>query len=363
MRAFSRCQRRHPLAMLLVGASIGSACWLAANGTPAWAQNAESSTGSIRILKGAGPFEYAPVSTGIQLRLLKGVERTDYVLPPPIVGQTLPSPILRASANLPSEGDPANQGSRSESFVLPAIQETHREPTSVPGRGHSAMSSVEKAMHESGNNQPSLTRKDTSSSAPTKDVSLRNKPPGASAPRSHHPGANGPEPASSTNALRLTKEKETVESSALARAAPSSAAPPRMTQRDEGLDGPDRKALYDIAVLQVIGTVSASLMVSLAMVVSVFVLLRRLRAQLPTLVRVDAPPPTPPLVQPETPPAPDSFVEESTAQPFDLGLTYQEERRLKEEVEQRQEQAVMRTIFEDNLRLRQQLLELEAAAA
>jgi hypothetical protein len=144
---------------------------------------------------------------------------------------------------------------------------------------------------------------------------------------------------------------------------PSSAAPPHAAQGGEGQDWPDRKALYDIAVLQVIGTVSTSLMVCLATVVSVFVLLRRLREQLPALVRVEAPRPIPPLVQPETPPAPEFFIEEMTAQPFDLGLTYEEESRLKDEAERQQEQAVLRTVLEDNLRLRQQLIELEAAAA
>lgn len=112
---------------------------------------------------------------------------------------------------------------------------------------------------------------------------------------------------------------------------------------------------------------SASLMVSLAIVVSVFVLRRRMREQLPALLRVDAPPTAVPIASPLAPPEmspnPETFAEESTAQPFDLGPSYQEERRLKEEAERQQEQAVLRTIFEDNLRLRQQLIELESAAA
>jgi hypothetical protein len=116
-------------------------------------------------------------------------------------------------------------------------------------------------------------------------------------------------------------------------------------------------------ILQVIGTVSASLFVSLAIVVSVFLLLRRLREQLPALVRVDAPPAPPLPVQPQTLTAPEVFVEETTAQPFDLGLTYEEERRLKEETVREREQAVLRSIFEANLTLRQQLVELKTAAA
>jgi hypothetical protein len=106
-------------------------------------------------------------------------------------------------------------------------------------------------------------------------------------------------------------------------------------------------------------------MVSLAIVVSVFVLLRRLREQLPALVERAAMVTAvaqPPLVQAETPAVPDFFVEETTAQPFDLGPTYEEERLLKEEAERQQEQAVLRSVFEDNLKLRQQLIELETAA-
>jgi hypothetical protein len=116
-------------------------------------------------------------------------------------------------------------------------------------------------------------------------------------------------------------------------------------------------------VLQLIGTVSASLMVSLAIVISVLVLLRRLREQLPALVRVDAPPPMSQPVQSGPPAVPDFFVEETTAQPFDLGPTYEEERLLKEEAERQQEQAVLRSVFEDNLKLHQQLIELETALA
>jgi hypothetical protein len=115
-------------------------------------------------------------------------------------------------------------------------------------------------------------------------------------------------------------------------------------------------------VLQVIGTVTASLMVSLAIVISVFVLLRRLRDQLPALVRVDSLSPPPPVEQAAMPVAPEVIIEETTAQPFDLGPTYEEERLLKEEAERQQEQAVLRSVFEENLKLRQELIELETAA-
>jgi hypothetical protein len=163
--------------------------------------------------------------------------------------------------------------------------------------------------------------------------------------------------AESTNSLRSTKERE-----AVGPAAPALPAPLSATESREGLDWSARNALYDIAVLQVIATVSASLMVSLAIILSVFVLLRRLRAQLPAFVRVDAPLPAPP-PQAEPPLAREAVADEPAAETFDLGLTYEEERRLKEEADRQHEQAVLRTIFEDNIRLRQQLMEVEMAAA
>jgi hypothetical protein len=140
------------------------------------------------------------------------------------------------------------------------------------------------------------------------------------------------------------------------------AVPLHAPQRQSGPDYPDWKALHDIIVLQVIGTVSASLVVSLAVIISVFMLLRRSREQVPALVQVHAPP-SPPPAQSEMPPAPVLVEVEPTAQPFDLGQTYEEERRLKAEAEIQREQAVLRTIFEDNLRLRQQLIEQAAVAA
>jgi hypothetical protein len=51
----------------------------------------------------------------------------------------------------------------------------------------------------------------------------------------------------------------------------------------------------------------------------------------------------------------------TTAQPFELGPTYEEERRQREEAERQREQAVLQHVYEDNVRLREQLEHGEGA--
>jgi hypothetical protein len=53
----------------------------------------------------------------------------------------------------------------------------------------------------------------------------------------------------------------------------------------------------------------------------------------------------------------------TTAQPFELGPTYEEDRRQREEAERQREQAVLQHVYEDNVRLREQLEEGPAAEA
>jgi hypothetical protein len=48
-----------------------------------------------------------------------------------------------------------------------------------------------------------------------------------------------------------------------------------------------------------------------------------------------------------------------TAEPFDLGPTYEEERRAREEAERLKEEALLRRLYEDNLRLRDELEQAE----
>jgi hypothetical protein len=51
----------------------------------------------------------------------------------------------------------------------------------------------------------------------------------------------------------------------------------------------------------------------------------------------------------------DDYPESETLEEFDIGPTYEEELRMKEEAMRQHEEAVMRQIFEDNLRLREEL--------
>ena len=53
----------------------------------------------------------------------------------------------------------------------------------------------------------------------------------------------------------------------------------------------------------------------------------------------------------------------STAEAFDIGPTYAEEMRQKQEALRQQEEAVLRHIFELNLHMREQLGELSGGAA
>ncbi len=54
---------------------------------------------------------------------------------------------------------------------------------------------------------------------------------------------------------------------------------------------------------------------------------------------------------------------EPTGQPFDLGPTYEEELQLRQEQAQQQDGAVLRQLFEDNLKLREELKQAEAVPA
>jgi hypothetical protein len=66
-----------------------------------------------------------------------------------------------------------------------------------------------------------------------------------------------------------------------------------------------------------------------------------------------------PAAPPGLQPAPEAVVWEDTASNFDLGPTYEEEMRQREAAALDQEQAVLRQLFEQNVRLREQIGELD----
>jgi hypothetical protein len=103
----------------------------------------------------------------------------------------------------------------------------------------------------------------------------------------------------------------------------------------------------------------------LAHVAALLFLLHRYGSRLGPLFRVELTSPMPPMSQ-SPPPAEEPVVihtravgytgrGETTGESFDLGPSYEEERRQKEEAVQQQEQAVLQQILEQNLRLREQI--------
>jgi hypothetical protein len=63
------------------------------------------------------------------------------------------------------------------------------------------------------------------------------------------------------------------------------------------------------------------------------------------------------------PPPPRTTEPELTGEAFDLGPTYEEERQQRQQQGQRQEQAVLRQLFEDNLRLQGEVRQLQTTEA
>jgi hypothetical protein len=121
---------------------------------------------------------------------------------------------------------------------------------------------------------------------------------------------------------------------------------------------------YKITFLQLTSNVIALLLGPVMVLVAIRSLVRRYGSQLESLLRVGLV-----AVTPTAEPAPrlqmPSPIEEwSTDDPriaWTLGPTYAEEMQLREEAERNQQEAMVRQIFEDNVRLNQELAALETA--
>jgi hypothetical protein len=102
------------------------------------------------------------------------------------------------------------------------------------------------------------------------------------------------------------------------------------------------------------------LLTSVLFLIAFLVVLRKLRPYLDALRHVESPPiqtaevPAPP----ELPLQEEVPVDPGSAEKFELGPTYAEEMRSREEAARQQEQAVMEQIFAQNLVLREQIAEL-----
>ena len=156
---------------------------------------------------------------------------------------------------------------------------------------------------------------------------------------------------------------------------PAPAAPKHREPRPHVEDNPSSSgaALYHIAVAQLICTLVAVVVGPLLVVLTLCALLRRhsrrhgpliriefANGQFPTYLAMPPAPAAPPRV--ETVPASTAIEESpSTAETFDLGPTYDDELRMKEQSLRQQEQAIVQQLFEQNVKLQEDLGQLELA--
>jgi hypothetical protein len=128
---------------------------------------------------------------------------------------------------------------------------------------------------------------------------------------------------------------------------------------------------YKMALVQVASILSGLVLGPLVLLAALVVVLRRHGAHSGSLFRVEvvnaqghgsysgtvAVPPPGGLtagLEAALPPA-TAANEEQTAQAFDLGPSYEEEKRAKEEAQRQQEEALLRHIFDENVQLREQI--------
>jgi hypothetical protein len=147
-------------------------------------------------------------------------------------------------------------------------------------------------------------------------------------------------------------------------------------------EGPSRSFLYRIALVQVLSILGALVLGPLVLLAALCYVLRRYTSAPGALFRVEvvnslAPGtamivPAPAAGQGGVPeveaaaalaePAQEAGAPEaSTAEQFDLGPTYEEERLLQEAAARQAEEALLRHIYEENVRLREQIEDLEGA--
>jgi hypothetical protein len=155
-------------------------------------------------------------------------------------------------------------------------------------------------------------------------------------------------------------------------ASPSPAAP-RLAEND-GQDVRVNRMLFNTILVQSLALLAAVFVVPSLVLLALCLVVRRALGRSGSLVRIEvvgaagafgaavagpaqpagpppAPEPAPPAPAAETPAVP----EEWTAEPFELGPTYEEEQRLRDEAQKQQEEALLRRLFEENLKLQEQL--------
>jgi hypothetical protein len=226
---------------------------------------------------------------------------------------------------------------------------------------------------------------------PVKVVPPATKPPEPAAkppPADQNPAATKVEPASEKK-----PEPEKADSAASKTPAvtspPASILAPTSSDWDRAIPAAEAQEdsssfVFKVAVVQFVSVLAALFLGPLVLLVALCYVLRRYAANPGSLFRVevvntltgpatggghqsagtglasDAERPFDPqaLLAPPAEPEPQEDSIPNTAQPFDLGMTYEEERRLQQEALLHQEEALLRTIFEQNVQLREQFEDL-----
>jgi hypothetical protein len=309
------------------------ACWLFTASPAAWPQPPGD---RVLLLKGAERADVEPdgrtLETG-KILLLNGAERAEYVpqseaalarrlpvikmLPPRNLDPMIIEATRRDDGWQPSFSQPKNPVSRAATALKTAIL-----PLQAPGI-------------------PPPTSKGTSlplALQPTKTEEQK------------------PEPAPAT------KRRIVLEDSSSAAESPRRA---EVSRPDEGQVLLSGNFLYKIALVQLTSDL-AMLVVAVLVFAGAFLLIqRRFSLSLDALRRLESASSqgaAPAELQPRT-----GFTNEALAGPasgeaFDLGLSYAEEMRLRDEASHQQEQAILRQIYEQNVKLREQIGALEPAA-
>jgi hypothetical protein len=309
------------------------ACWLFTATPAAWPQPPSD---RVLLLKGAERADVTPDSraqeTG-KILLLNGAERAEYVpqseaavarripvikmLPPHNLDPMIIEAARRDDGWRPSSWQPKNPVS-STATVLKTTISPSQAPAIPPPSPQGASQRL--AL------QPTKTE------------------------------AQKPEPAPAT------KRKVVLEDSSSAAESPRRAEVSRPSEGQVLLSG---NFLYKIALVQLTSDL-AMLVVAVLVFAGAFLLIqRRFGMSLDALRRLQltgSEAAAPAELQPRIDSANESLAGPASGEAFDLGPSYAEEMRLRDEARHQQEQAILRQIYEQNVKLREQIGALEPAA-
>jgi hypothetical protein len=341
------------------------ACWaiLCAGAVPARAQEGEPPDNSIRVQKGAHglgrayPIVSGEVSTPC-IVILRGTRSVSYLkqgedakaAPAPAKGAVVASSPTRPVALsepprlgvvrqlLSVSGAPSPRGER----LVPVqhLELAIPQPL-VPGFRQLDVQPIAQAIPAS----PATPARRADASAPAKAA-----PPGRE--KEHRPQRDAQAPATAAGRQPLA-------------VSPPSALPQAVTaelhsDRQERQDASAVEAsAYRTALLNFVSNLAALLVSLPVFCVAVYILLRKFRFVLPAVAPAEA--------RWEPAPQPGGLTQQPAdgpvdpARQFDMGPSYEEERQLREEAARQQEQAVLQHLYEQNLRLREQIGELATA--